>query len=150
MSSLPAVPAALFPLPTTGEAIDLAKPADVAAALRTLRDFKAGPLADAIRVLEGVLLEEGERQGTKTLRLGAHEAKLIEKNETAWDVEKLVAGLRRLGCPEDRLDALVTEEVSYKVNGSVARQLAGANERYARAIKRAKTVTPGYRYVSVS
>jgi len=147
--SVPAIPGELFPNPITGEVVDLTKPDEVAGALRDLRGFRAEQLASAIRYLEGILLEEMERQGTKTLRYGGVEAKASTKNETIYDVEALRASLGRAGCPEERINDLITEEVTYKVNGSVARELSGANPKYARAIKRAKTVVPGPTYVSV-
>jgi len=147
--NLPAAPSELYPLPTTGEAVDLSKPDEVAAALRTLRAFKQGALADAVRVLEEALMVEMERQGTKTLHFEGMTAKLVEKTETTWDVEALRKGLDRAGCPPGRIDELIVPEVTWKVNASVGRQLASANPKYERALKRHKTVVPGYRYVSV-
>ena len=147
--NLPAVPADYMPLPTTGEAVDLTNPAEVAGALRALRAFKRAELDDAIKVLEAVLEAEMQRQGTKTLHYPSMTAKLVEKNETVYDVEALRASLTRAGCPEERIDELIKAEVVWKVDGQVARQLAAANEKYARALKRHKTVTPGYKYVAV-
>ena len=50
-----------------------------------------------------------------------------------------VLELRDLGLPEERYGELVVATVTYKVNASVAKQIAGANPEYAKVIDRARS-----------
>lgn len=123
--------------PATGEIVPAtpANAAELAAALRELRVKISGAIKDC----EAVLVDESARVGSKTLRLGGLTARVTGGSEIVWDVEKLRKSLARAGCPEERLLELIVETVEYKVNQTVARQLAAANPKYAKAIDGAKT-----------
>jgi len=134
-------------VPGTGEVINLEDPT---ACLRILIDIRE--LESRFREAKGALTEalaaEFSRQGTKTLEFSGVKATLGPDNEIVWDVEVL-GQLRDLGLPEERMDALITAEITYKVNGSVAKQIAAANPAYAEVIERAKSRVPKTPYVSV-
>lgn len=123
--------------PGTGEVLP-ATPENAAKLLRSLRELRQRAL-DAAKDCERVIAEESSRQGKKTLRLGDVAVELYGGSEVVWDVEKLRASLRRLGCPEERILELVRETIEYKIDNTVARQLAAANPKYAKAIEAAKT-----------
>lgn len=131
----------------TGQIVNLDHPAEVVEALDGIRQMKR-VLDEARAVLEEALIEEAARVGSKTLRYGKLTASIADKSEIEWDVTEL-AKLLDLGLPPDRYGELVHEQISYKVDGSVARQLAGANPEYAKLIEAAKGRKPGRSYVSV-
>ena len=125
-------------VPLIGLVVDLGQPKEVAVALSAVREAKRQ--LDAARAgLERVLVEESRVQGTKTLHFGDLTAKVSGGPEIVWDVEQLREDLTELELPEERINQLITETVTYKVNASVANQLAGANASYAEAISRAKS-----------
>lgn len=136
-------------IPTTGELVDLTDPAFCARALYELETLKA-----QIRELEGYLkesvLEESIRVGGKTLHFeGGFTAKITTPNATRWDYTVLLE-LIDAGLPEERFNELVLIEQSYKVDGSIVRQLQGANPVYAEIIGRAKEIIPRSPSVKVS
>lgn len=136
-------------LPASGELIDITDPAACARALYELRELK-----DRIKEIESVLKEtvfdESLRQGGKTLHFeGGFTAKISTPNETRWDYSVLLE-LIDAGLPEERFNELVMIEQTYKVDGSIIRQLQGANPAYAEIIGRAKEVIPRTPFVSVS
>lgn len=136
-------------VPTTGELIDLDNPAQCARALHEL-----GVLENRIKELKEYLREsvyvESERLGLKTIHFEeGYTAKVSTPRETVWDFE-ILQELVDAGLPEERYDALVTAEVTYKVNGTVLKQLQAANPTYGEIIERARTVIPRKPYVSVS
>lgn len=122
--------------PASGETLP-ATPENAAAVLAVLRDLRYR-LSDAIRACESVLADESARQGTKTLHVGGFTASVSGGSELVWDIEALRVGLAKAGCPEERIDALIVATTEYKVNQSVARQLAAANPQYAAAVEAAK------------
>lgn len=132
----------------TGEVLD-ATPENAVGLLRALRDYSRG-VREIIKHCETILVEESRRQGTKTLRFGGYEATVKGGSDLVWDVQELMDGLRDVGCPEDRINALVTQEVSYKVSAAVARQLEAANEDYASVIDRCRHRVEKPQYVTVS
>lgn len=87
-----------------------------------------------------VLVEESRVRGTKTLHLADYTAVISGGPTRVYDGVELAENLRTVGCPEERIDALVTPVITYKVNANVRRQLAGANEDYASAIELASHV----------
>lgn len=103
-----------------------------------LRELKDG-LTDALKY-------EFSRQGIKTLELNGIKATLGAESEIVWDVGVLYE-LRDHGLPEERMNDLITEEITYKVNGSVAKQIAAANAAYAAVIERAQSRVPKKAYV---
>jgi hypothetical protein len=134
-------------VPTTGEVISSDDPVGCLRVLSEIRDLE-GQLRELKGALTQALAEEFSRQGTKTLELGSVKAELRGGSEVVWDVE-ILEELRELGLPDERMDALVTTEVTYKVNARVAKMIAAANERYAAIIERAQTTIPKAVYVVV-
>lgn len=141
-----ALPAELLN-PFTGELVPTGDLERVAATLDDLRQVKQ-KLNDAVAAFTEVVLAESRRQGTRTLRTSGVKLEVSGDNEIEWDVEELLK-LRDLGLPEGRYDELVQQTVSFKVNGSVARQLEGASEEYAAIIGRARVRQPRRQYVTV-
>jgi hypothetical protein len=129
-------------LPATGELIDLADAPAVARAYTELAYLETR-IRESKRVLRDALIAESRRRGTKTLRLaGGLVARIKTKKDIVWDLEELEK-LHELGLPEERYNELVQETVSYKVSAVVAKQIAGANEDYAKVIEQARTDTEG-------
>lgn len=135
-------------VPHTGEILPLEDPAACAKIWREIRDLE-DKLKDARSALAYAIIEDSARLGKKTIRYGPFEAKVSKDSESAWDYEILLE-LVDAGLPEDRWNALVQENVEYKVNGQVAREIASANEIYKEIITRAKTTHYGPERVSVS
>ena len=133
-TTLPALPEQ-FIVPVTGEVLNLNVPADVARALKFVREARA-QLNEARRVLEEALVAESQRQGTKTLRYGATEATISGGGEWVYDEAAMLAELEAAGLPEERRAELVRTTVEYKVNASVVRQLMGSNPEYGAIIER--------------
>lgn len=131
----------MLPHPATGEVISKDDPAACAKALDEVRDLE-WKLKDLKRWLTSALVEEARRQGTKTLHLeGVTAVVSFDAETTEWDVTELVK-LLDMGLPESRYAKLVREEISYKVDANVAKQIAGANAEYALVIERAKRKVP--------
>jgi len=126
-------------VPFVGTVVDLREPVEVAQALEDIRELKR-QLDEARGLLESVLRLEAQRQGTKTLHLGILDAVVSGGSRPEYDAELLRERLRMAGLPEQRLAEVVVEVVSYKTDGRVLRQLAGANPAYAAAIEEARTV----------
>jgi hypothetical protein len=146
VSELPALPARLI-VPWTGEVLD-ATPVTAARALLEARRLRE-QIKDFEAVAREYVLQDSQRQGTKTLHYGDTTATVSGDRELVWDMTELVK-LLDAGLPQERYNDLVHEEVSYKVNAAVARQLAGANEEYADIIERARHYLPKRPSVSVS
>jgi hypothetical protein len=133
-------------VPWTGEVLE-ASPVTAAKAL-----LEAKRLREQIKDFEAVareyVLKDSRRQGTKTLHYGDTTVTVSSDRELVWDMTELVK-LLDAGLPPERYNDLVTEEVSYKVDAAVARQLEGANEEYAGIIGRARAYLPKSPYISV-
>lgn len=125
-------------MPYTGAIVDLREPAEVAQALADVRDLKRR-LDELRALLEGVLMLEAQRVGTKTLHLEGIDAVVSGGPRAEYDAELLMSRLRACGLPEQRVAQAVVATVTYKPNASVLRQLAGANEDYRRAIDASRT-----------
>lgn len=134
-------------VPTTGEIVDAGDPEACLRALSEVRELESR-LKELKAELTDALAREFSRQGTKTMELGGYKAELRGGTQVVWDVEVLEE-LRDLGLPDDRMNALVTPEVTYRVNASVAKQIAAANTSYAGVITRAKTEVPKASYVTL-
>lgn len=143
-----AAPSLSLVVPTTGEVVSLD---DAPACVRALTEIRAleDRLKEAKAELTAALQAEFRRQGTKTLEIGGVKAELRGGSSVVWDVEVLEE-LRDLGLSEERMNELVTTEVTYKVNASVAKSISSANEEYAEVIGRAKNTIPKPAYVTVS
>lgn len=133
--------------PRTGELVPVDSPDACAKLLGEVRELE-GNLRELKSELTAALTAEFSRQGKKTLELGGVKAVLGGGSEIVWDVE-ILQELLGLGLPEERMNELVTAEVSYKVNASVAKQIAGANQEYAEVVARAQTTIPKTAYVSL-
>ncbi len=126
----------------TGEVL----PATVENAARALiaaRDMKH-KLNGVVTTATAYLVDEAQRQGKKTLPafhedFGQPFATITLNGGTSieYDAHDLMQLLREAGCPETRIEEAVVAEVTYKVNRSVLRQLAGANEDYKATIEHA-------------
>lgn len=123
--------------PASGEILP-ATPDNAVEALASLRELRYR-IGDAIRGCEAILADESARVGSKTLHIGGYTASVSGGSELVWDVEQLRAGLAAAECPEGRIDELIVATVEYRVNQSVARQLASANPKYAAVIEAAKS-----------
>ncbi len=84
------------------------------------------------------LTAEAALQGTKTFHYPHGTITLSGGESVEYDAEDLVEALQVAGCPADRIAEAVTALVTYKVNRSVLRQLAGANTDYRAAIELAE------------
>lgn len=135
-------------VPVLGTVVDLSKPAEIATALRDVREAKR--VLDQWRIeFEERLAEEAARQGSKTLRYGDVTVKVSSDTEIQWDLAVL-RELREAGLPEERYKELVATTITYKVSSTVAKQLEGANPAYAEIVQRARSRYPGRTRVSVS
>lgn len=134
-------------VPHTGEVLPLEDPAACAKLWREIRDLE-DQLKFARSALAEAIIVDSEKQGKKTLRYEEFEAKVSKDSETAWDHEILLELVDK-GLPESRFNELVTMSVEYKVNGQIARELAGANPVYKEIIERAKDTRYGVERVSV-
>lgn len=141
-----AVPAALIDL-KTGEVLE-PTPENAAPLLARLREYRQD-LQLAIRACEAVIIDESARTGTKTLTLGGVDLEVYGGSEVEWDHGGLRAALEDAGCPDERIDALIQQTVTFKVDRRVERQLSGANPKYAQAIEAAKTTRPAATRVRV-
>ncbi len=84
------------------------------------------------------LTTEAALQGTKTFHYGTGTVTLTGGESVDYDAETLMGLLQVAGCPAERIADAVTTEVTYKVNRSVLKQLAGANPDYRAAIELAE------------
>lgn len=134
-------------LVTTGELIDLSNTRQVVDALEHIRRLEY-ELRETKKALTEAVAEECQKQGTKTLHLGDVSAELTGGSKVEWDMDRL-AHLKDLGLPDDRWNALVTIEQTYKVNAAEAKRIAAANTAYANVIETARQVVPASYRVSV-
>ena len=128
----------LIMVPLTGQLLDLTSPFEVAGALRDVRDVKR-QLDELRAFLEGVLRLEAQRQGTKTLHLGALDAVMSGGTRATTTSSCSPSCSTRRDCRRNGLREAIVETVSYKVNQLVLKQLAGANPDYAAAIELCET-----------
>lgn len=126
-----------------------ATPENAVTAIKAARRMK-DRIQDVVRYATEILAEESRRVGTKTIHRAAGTAVLSGGESIEYDAADLREALTLAGCPEERIDAAITAEISYKVNRSVLKQLASSNQDYKAAIELAeRTVEKPYR-VSVS
>lgn len=112
---------------------------NAAAVLQSARVMKQ-KIDTVIRSATAYLAGEAAHHGTKTFNVAAGTVSLSGGTSLEYDAADLMEALRVAGCPEDRIDAAVVAEISYKVNRSVLRQLAAANQDYKAAIELAERV----------
>lgn len=107
--------------------------------LEAAREMKR-KLGAVIAETTAFLVSQSEVRGSKTFHSTEGTLTLSGGPSSEYDPADLMEGLREAGCPEDRIEEAVVAEVTYKVNRSVLRQLAGANLKYADAIDAAERV----------
>lgn len=109
---------------------------NAAAALIACRNMKQR-VNELVAETTAFLVAEAERRGTKTLHGDAETITLTGGIGDEYDAVDLMELLRSAGCPEDRVAAAVTTEITYRVNRSVLKQLA-VNKDYKAAIDLAR------------
>jgi hypothetical protein len=134
-------------LPSTGEIVDLANVDGCVKALSQIRDLETR-LKDAKKELTFYIIQESQRQGTKTLHVGDVTAEVKGGSGITWDVQTLEE-LLALGLPEDRFNKMVQPEITYKVSTLEANRIAGSNPAYKEVIDRAKQTYDKEQYVSI-
>lgn len=85
-----------------------------------------------------VVREVARIQGVKTFHVGDLDVVLSGGPGIDYDPETLASCLRDAGCPDERIDAVVKAEITYKIDRSVLKQLTGANEDYKAAAELAE------------
>lgn len=123
-------------LKAVGENIELLRRAKGAV------DLALRQLTDAVRMA-------ARSEGRRTFHVDGVSIVLGSETEVEWDAEELVIGLAKAGCPQPRLNELVSTEVTYKVNAAVAKQIAGANPEYKAVIDRCQRRVPKRPYANV-
>lgn len=118
---------------------------NAAAALIACRNMRER-INDVTAEITRYAVELSTQRGTKTLH-GDGETLAVSGGPTVeYDAEVLEDLLRSAGCPEDRITAAITPEITYKVNRAVLNQLAKANPQYQAAIElAAREVEKPYR-----
>lgn len=117
----------------TGELL----PANIENAARVLHAARAmkQQVNEIVNEATAYLVEESTRLGTKTLHGGDETITVSGGPSVDYDPTALRELLEAAGCPQERIERAVVQEVSYKVDRSVLRQLAGANPAYRKAIQ---------------
>jgi hypothetical protein len=138
-------PATELVIPGTGETFDLAIPADAARAVQAIREYEEQ--LDVVKTYaKDRLIDASREQGAKTLRFGDIVVEISGgPGATGIDCDILRRELEKAGCPEERINEAIKEEIAYKANRSVCRQLASANPAYKAAVE-AATYTYEQRY----
>lgn len=113
---------------------------NAAAVIEAAREVKR-KMDEVIRDAEGYLAEQSRVRGTKTFHTDWGKVTVTGGPATSYDPEKLREGLTAAGCPEDRINEVVTATVTYKVDQRILKQMAAANGDYAKAAEAAKIVT---------
>lgn len=137
-------------VPGVGELVDLDDENQCAMALVALREFEQ-QVRDVKAALSLAIAERAKVLGTQTITLDDGRKATIKGGvEVSYDATEVEDGLRRLGCPEERIRQIVREEVTYKVSAREAQRAAAANEEYAKVIEAAKMTVPKPAYISIS
>lgn len=138
---LAVLPPSELKLMWSGEIVDLEnEPERIPQLVRELRELRAH-VNDAIGFVTEHVARMSLTAGTKTIALGGSKVRLTGDTEVHWDVQVLEE-LLEAGLPQERYAELVTEEISYKVNASVANQIKSSNPAYREIVERARTVLP--------
>lgn len=121
----------------SGELLEPTIP-NLAAVLIAARNMKER-VNDIVTEATAYAVAEAERRGTKTLPVDEKLQVVVSGGASEeYDAQDLMELLRSVDCPEDRIEAAVVPEITWKINRSVLRQLAAANKQYAAAIDLAK------------
>ena len=130
----------------TGEIVE-ATPVNAARALAAIKQMEAR-LRDVKAAVTAYVIEESQRQGTKTFHTPDGDLVLTGGASTVIDPHILADQLREAGCPEDVIGQVVKEEVvtTYKVDRNRLRSMTSANDDYKAAAELAtSTVENTYR-----
>lgn len=127
--------------PVTGQLVPASDLRAVGEAVEVLRRAR-GNIDAAVAAFTGAVAAEVARVGSRTLNLEGMRLVLGSDSEVLWDVALLARKLRAAGCPEERLEKLIKVKVEETVDGTVARQLAGANPVYKDIIESCKQRVP--------
>ncbi len=120
----------------TGELLPATVP-NAARAISSARALKH-QINEIVHEATSYLVEVAALRGTKTLHEDGETVEIKGGTGTEYDAQDLVEALELAGCPQDRIDAAVIAQISYKIDRSVLRQLAGANPDYKAAIELAE------------
>jgi hypothetical protein len=137
----------VFLNPETGEILE--RTADNAGAVLIAARNMDERLKDVKAEATDWLAAEAERLGKKTLHGDNVTLKLNGGPRDEYDAQVLEDLLRSAGCPEERIREVVVEEITYKVDKRVLKQLAGANKDYAAAAELARRVEQKPYYAAV-
>lgn len=136
-------------VPGTGEIVDLTDAPACAVALDAIRDFESH-IREAKAALTRAIVEEATRQGVRSIELpnGAR-AEISPAVEVVYDALALAEGLREAGMPEERINELIEETVSYKVKAVEVKKAASANPEYAKVVEDARSEQPKAQYITI-
>lgn len=126
--------------PLTGELVKTDDVQGLAQAILSLKE-RRNHLSDVITAFTDAAAAQSRLLGQRTFHYEGFTLEVGADTDLEWDVEALLQ-LRDLGLPEERYNELVTAKVEYRVNGTVARQIAGANPEFAAVIEAAKRRVP--------
>jgi hypothetical protein len=126
----------------SGELVDLEDVTQVAAALRNVQEMEK-QLKEAVSILKSALVYHSGEAGTKTLHLDGVGTVTL-KNDTFidWDIAGLERRLRRAGASDELIGEIIVTTISQKVDAKRAKQAAGANKKYARAVELSRRDVP--------
>ena len=110
---------------------------NAAAVLNAARAMKQR-IQGVVDAATAYLTAEAAVLGTKTFHYPGGTVALTGGESLEYDHEELMGLLHDAGLPLERVAEAVVTEVTYKVNRSVLRQLAGANPDYRAAIELAE------------
>lgn len=137
----------VFLNPETGEVLE--RTADNAGAVLIAARNMEERLKDIKGEATDWLADEATRIGKKTLHGDDYTLKLNGGPRDEYDAQVLEDLLRSANCPEERIREVVVEEISYRVDKRVLKQLTGANKDYAAAAELARRVVEKPYYAAV-
>lgn len=128
-------------IPGLGTVVHLNEPREVGIALQDIQALE-GRFREIKRILKQALVAHwGKRGDAKTFTIGGGRKAVISGGpEKIYDAEAIRDELLAAGMPEDRVNEIVVEEITYTVKGVEANRAAKANEKYAAIIERNTTV----------
>lgn len=127
-------------LPATGHLVNLNEPREVGVAIQDIQGLERA-LAEAKRTLKEAMIRYWSVSGArKTFRIGGGRDAVISGGpRKVYDATAIRDELRAAGMPEERINEIVVEEITYTVKAVEAKAAAAANEEYARIIERNTT-----------
>lgn len=126
-------------VPGTGEVLDLSDTRGMADAYTRVQELER-ELQDARRALADGIVEASSTWGGRTMHLPDGRTIVISGgSEWVYDALAIEEELLAAGMPQERVDQIVTQTVSYRVDAAKAKQAAGANPAYAAIIERNRT-----------